>query len=108
MGTIDKTREQIESEIRLIGRNLHKAVNGLARAATRTATRTPSRTRPKVSARKVRKRLLERCPHGLMRGTCAICLQIEDETLDLQTGKLAPEERVGKRVAEEEEEEEEE
>lgn len=43
-----------------------------------------------------------------MRGTCAICLQIEDETLDLQTGKLAPEERLGKRAAEEEEEEEEE
>lgn len=106
MGTIDKTREQTEQEIRLNGRNPYKAVNGLARAATRTA-RTPGRARPKASARKARKWLLERCPHGLMRGTCAICLQIEDETLDLQTGKLAPEERVGKRVVEEEEEEEE-
>ncbi|MGH2426881.1 MAG: hypothetical protein ACRDF1_11470 [bacterium] len=79
----------------------------MARAATRTAARTPARARPKASARKARKWLLERCPHGLMRGTCAICLQIEDETIDLQTGKLAPEERVGKRVVEEEEEEEE-
>lgn len=105
MGTIDRTREQTESEIRLIGRNPYKAVNGLARAATRTVARTPARARPK--ARKARKWLLERCPHGLMRGTCAICLQIEDETIDLQTGKLAPEERVGKRVVEEEEEEEE-
>jgi hypothetical protein len=43
-----------------------------------------------------------------MRGTCAYCLQIEEETLDLQTGKLAPEERLAKRAAEEEEEEEEE
>ncbi|GEM_PF-2023846 len=107
MGTIDRTREQTEQEIRLIGRNYHEAVNGLARAATRTATRTPARARPKASARKARKWLLERCPHGLMRGTCAICLQIEDETIDLQTGKLAPEERVGKRAVEEEEEEEE-
>lgn len=107
MGTIDRTREQIEVEIRLIGRNLQKAVNGLARAATRSAARSPARARPKASARKARKWLLERCPHGLMRGTCAICLQIEDETLDLQTGKLAPEERLGKRAVEEEEEEEE-
>lgn len=76
----------------------------MARAATRTATR----TRPRISARKARKRLLERCEHGLMRGTCAYCLQIEEETLDLQTGKLAPEERLAKRAAEEEEEEEEE
>lgn len=43
-----------------------------------------------------------------MKGTCAICLQIEEETLELQTGKLAPEERSGRRAAEEDEEEEEE
>lgn len=74
----------------------------LARSATRTATRS------RGSARKARRQLLERCPHGLMKGTCAICLQIEEETLDLQTGKLAPEERSGRRAAEEDEEEEEE
>lgn len=28
MGTIDRTWEQTESDIRLIGRNFHKAVNG--------------------------------------------------------------------------------
>lgn len=44
-----------------------------------------------------------------MKGTCAFCLQIEEETLDLHTGKLAPEERSARqRAAEEDEEEEEE
>lgn len=81
-----------------------KAVNGLARSATRTATR--SRTAP---SRKARKRLLERCEHGLVKGTCAICLQME-ETSDLTAGKLAPEERAGSRIrgSEDDEEEEEE
>lgn len=106
MGTIDRTREQIDYKIRLTGRNSNKAVTGLARAVTRTAART--RPRISASARKARKRLLERCEHGLMRGTCAYCLQIEEETLELQTGKLAPEERLAKRAAAEEEEEEEE
>lgn len=50
---------------------------------------------------------LERCDHGLLKGTCAICLQME-ETLDLHSGKLAPEERSGVRIRASEEEEEEE
>jgi hypothetical protein len=66
----------------------------VAKVATRrTATgrtksaRATTATRPRIK--------LERCPHGLLKGTCAICLQIE-ETIDLTTGKLAPEERPGR------------
>jgi len=42
----------------------------------------------------------------LLKATCAICLQME-ETIDLTTGRLAPDERPARRVAEEESEEEE-
>ncbi len=66
----------------------------MPKAATRrTATgrtksaRAATATRPGIK--------LERCPHGLLKGTCAICLQME-ETVDLTTGKLAPEERPGR------------
>ncbi len=44
-----------------------------------------------ATASKSRKKL-QRCPHGLLKGTCAICLRM-DETVDLHTGKLSPEER---------------
>lgn len=74
----------------------------MARTATRrTATgrtksaRASTATRPRTT--------LERCPHGLLKGTCAICLQME-ETIDLTTGKLAPEERPGLRHDDEDEE----
>lgn len=87
------------------GGSRDRAVNRLGRSATtRTATRS-TRTTP---ARKARRRVvLERCDHGLLKGTCAICLQME-ETLDLHSGKLAPEERSGVRIRASEEEEEEE
>lgn len=75
----------------------------------RAATARPIRSR--AGARSARKKTLERCEHGLLRGTCAICLQME-ETIDLlQSGRLAPEERPGMKAEEgasEEEEEEEE
>lgn len=51
--------------------------------------------------------MLERCEHGLLRATCAICLQME-ETTDLTHGRLAPDERPSRREADEEESEEEE
>ncbi len=47
-----------------------------------------------VTASKARKKL-QRCPHGLLKGTCAICLRIEETAVELHTGKLAPEERPG-------------
>jgi len=66
----------------------------MAKVATRrTAT---GRTKSARATTTTRSRvMLERCPHGLLKGTCAICLQIE-ETVDLTTGKLAPEERPGR------------
>jgi hypothetical protein len=66
----------------------------MAKVATRrTAT---GRTKSARATTATRSRvMLERCPHGLLKGTCAICLQIE-ETVDLTTGKLAPEERPGR------------
>lgn len=76
----------------------------MAKVATRrTAT---GRTKSARAATATRPRVrLERCPHGLLKGTCAICLQME-ETVDLATGKLAPEERPGRlRVGDEEEDE---
>lgn len=55
------------------------------------------------------RRKLERCEHGLLKGTCAICLRM-DETIVLHTGRLAPEERPGqvRSAADEAEDEEEE
>ena len=77
----------------------------MAKVATRrTAT---GRTRPARAATATRPGIkLERCPHGLLKGTCAICLQIE-ETVDLTTGKLAPEERPGRLRGRDDEDEEE-
>jgi hypothetical protein len=50
---------------------------------------------------------LERCEHGLLRVTCAICLQME-EIGDLHSGRLSSDERGGRNGGEEEEGEEEE
>jgi len=73
----------------------------------RTATaRAASTRRSKVSTANRSRSKLERCEHGLLKATCAICLQME-ETIDLTTGRLAPDERPARRVAEEESEEEE-
>lgn len=68
--------------------------------ATARGTRTPTRrARTRTTA--------ERCAHGLLRGTCAICLQMEETIDDLHAGRLAPEERPGRiRNGEDEEEEE--
>lgn len=55
-----------------------------------------------ATARKVRKKL-QRCQHGLLKGTCAICLHME-ETIELHTGKLAPEERPGVKTRPEDDE----
>ncbi len=54
-----------------------------------------------ATASKSRKKL-QRCPHGLLKGTCAICLHM-DETVELHTGKLAPEERPDGKVHSEDE-----
>lgn len=78
-------------------------MNGLARSATARATRRSSR----VSSNNRSRNKLERCEHGLLRATCAICLQME-ETTDLTTGRLAPDERPARRSGDEEESEEEE
>jgi hypothetical protein len=49
-----------------------------------------------------------RCPHDLLVGTCAICLQIEENTADdLHPSRLAPEERPARARNEDEESEEE-
>ncbi|HLE78315.1 MAG TPA: hypothetical protein VJA65_07910 [bacterium] len=64
----------------------------MARTATRRTTTGRTRSARATTTTRPRARKLERCPHGLLKGTCAICLQIE-ETVDLTTGKLAPEER---------------
>ena len=79
-------------------------MNGLGRTATARATPRATRT----PARRARARTAaERCQHGLLRGTCAICLQIEDTIDDLHAGRLAPEERPGRaRNGDEEAEEE--
>ncbi len=55
-----------------------------------------------ATASKSRKKL-QRCQHGLLKGTCAICLRM-DETVELHTGKLAPEERPGGKAHPEDEE----
>ncbi len=81
-----------------------KAVNRLARSVTARAT---SRRTSKVSAANRSRNKFERCQHGLLRATCAICLQM-DEVGDLQTGRLAPEERTGQHAGDEDEGEEEE
>lgn len=60
----------------------------------RTATARPAARRTARATTKSRKRI-ERCEHGLLKGTCAICLRME-ETIDLTTGRLAPEERPGR------------
>lgn len=75
----------------------------LGRTATARATARGTRT----STRRARTRTAaERCPHGLLRGTCAICLQMEETIDDLHAGRLAPEERPGRmRKGEDEEEE---
>lgn len=78
-------------------------MNGLARSAT--ARRTSRRTSKGSTTTRSRAKL-ERCEHGLLRATCAICLQME-EVGDLTTGRLAPEERPGRRGEEDEGEEEE-
>ncbi len=56
-----------------------------------------------VTAHKSRKKV-QRCPHGLLKGTCAICLRMDETTVELHTGKLAPEERPGGKAHSEEEE----
>ena len=72
----------------------------------RTATARPAARRTARATTKPRRKL-ERCQHGLLRGTCAICLQME-ETIDLTTGKLAPDERPPRSRASDDEGEEEE
>lgn len=72
----------------------------------RTATARPAARRTARATTKSRKRI-ERCEHGLLKGTCAICLRME-ETIDLATGKLAPEERPGRARGGDDESEEEE
>jgi len=68
-------------------------VNGLGRTATARATARATRT----PVRRVRTRTAaERCQHGLLRGTCAICLEMEETIDDLHAGRLAPEERPGR------------
>ena len=79
-----------------------KAVKRLARSATARASARSRRT-SKTSSNRSRSKL-ERCEHGLLRVTCAICLQME-EVGDLHSGRLSPEER---RSGEEDEAEEEE
>lgn len=49
----------------------------------------------RATRRSPKKHRLERCEHGLLRATCAICLQME-ETVDLTSGRLAPDERPGR------------
>lgn len=63
----------------------------------RTATaRATARTARSASRRSRTRTRLERCAHGLLRGTCAICLQMEETIDDLHAGRLAPEERPGR------------
>lgn len=78
----------------------------MGRTATARAAGTRRYNGRGSTAGRSRKKL-ERCEHGLLKGTCAICLQME-ETTDLTTGKLAPEERPGRIRGEEDESEEEE
>ncbi len=74
----------------------------------RIATARPTARVTRTSARRVRARTtLERCEHGLLRRTCAICLRMEETIDDLHTGRLAPEERPGRLRGSEEESEEE-
>lgn len=75
----------------------------MARSVTARATRRSS----KVSTSTRSKHKLERCEHGLLKATCAICLQME-ETVDLTHGRLAPDERPARRGADEDEAEDEE
>ena len=77
-----------------------KAVERLARSATARAS---SRRTSRTSSNRPRSKL-ERCEHGLLRATCAICLQME-EIGDLHSGRLSPEERRGGDEDETEEEE---
>ena len=86
-----------------VGTGHTKAVKRLARSAT---ARTTSRRTSRASTSRSRNKL-ERCEHGLLRVTCAICLQME-EIGDLHSGRLSPEERGGRSDGEEEEAEEEE
>lgn len=86
-----------------VGGRAEKAVTGLGRTATARVT---TARRSKVSSHRSRAKL-ERCAHGLLRATCAICLQME-ETTDLATGRLAPDERPARHGADEDEGEEEE
>jgi len=78
-------------------------VTGLGRTATARVTTT---RRSKVSSHRSRAKL-ERCAHGLLKATCAICLQME-ETTDLATGRLAPDERPARRGVDDDEGDEEE
>ena len=79
-------------------------MNGLGRTATARATPRATRT----PTRRARARTAaERCQHGLLRGTCAICLQMEETIDDLHAGRLAPEERPGRAKNGDEEAEEE-
>ncbi|HEY3247118.1 MAG TPA: hypothetical protein VGK88_02345 [bacterium] len=74
----------------------------MARTATRRTATGRTKSARATTATRIGTRL-ERCPHGLLKGTCAICLQME-ETVDLTTGKLAPEERPGRLHDEDEDE----
>ncbi len=58
-------------------------------ATTRAASRTRS---ARAGSGRARKRLSERCEHGLLRGTCAICLQMEETADDLHHARLEAEE----------------
>lgn len=70
-----------------------EAVKRVGRTATVRATARTART---ASRRSRARPTLERCQHGLLRGTCAICLQMEETIDDLHPGRLAPEERPGR------------
>lgn len=78
-------------------------MKGLGKTATARPTARATRTAP----RRARTRApLERCQHGLLRGTCAICLQMEETIDDLHPGRLAPDERPARlRNSEDESEE---
>src|SRR4030067_2889096 len=76
-----------------------KAGKRLGRTATARATRRSSKVSPGTRSRNK----LERCEHGLLRATCAICLQMEETTTDLTTGRLAPDERPARRAGDAEE-----
>jgi hypothetical protein len=65
-------------------------VTSVGRTAT---TRAVSRTRSaRTGSGRARKRPSERCEHGLLRGTCAICLRMEETADDLHNARLEAEE----------------